>query len=146
MFQVRYLFMSAMLAAASYSSGGSSTCLAVSARRVIVPGGSTYHLEPVTIIQYTFYNFFTLFLILGSCGGLRGPIISPLYVVLQILPALPFITTLYFIFFGISFRYRNNYFISYLLYFASFGFPYKSVVVFNQSSCCSKVFPVCFSP
>ena len=42
-------FMAAVLAAASYSRGGFSTCLAISARRVMVPGGSTFHLEPGAI-------------------------------------------------------------------------------------------------
>ena len=42
-------FMAAMLAAASYSRGGFSPCLAGSVRCVIVPGGSTFHLEPGTI-------------------------------------------------------------------------------------------------
>ena len=41
--------MDAVLAAASYSRGGFSPCLAGSARRVMVPGGSTFHLEPGTI-------------------------------------------------------------------------------------------------
>ena len=42
-------FMAAVLAAASYSRIGFSTCLAVHVRRVRVPGGSVLHLEPVTI-------------------------------------------------------------------------------------------------
>ena len=42
-------FMAAVLAAASYSRIGFSTCLAVRVRRVMVPGGSVLHLEPVTI-------------------------------------------------------------------------------------------------
>ena len=41
--------MAAVLVAASYSRRGFSPCLAVSARRVRVPGGSTFHLEPGTI-------------------------------------------------------------------------------------------------
>ena len=41
--------MAAVLAAASYSWGGFSPCLAVSERRVRVPGGSIFHLEPRTI-------------------------------------------------------------------------------------------------
>ena len=41
--------MAAVLVAASYSRGGFSPCFAVSARRVMVPGGSTFHLEPGTI-------------------------------------------------------------------------------------------------
>ena len=41
--------MAAVLAAASYSRGGFSPCLAVSARRVMVPGEITFHLEPGTI-------------------------------------------------------------------------------------------------
>ena len=39
-------FMAAVLAAASYSRIGSSSCLAVRVRRVRVPGGSAFHLEP----------------------------------------------------------------------------------------------------
>ena len=38
--------MAAVLAAASCSRGGFSLYLVGSARRVIVPGGSTFHLEP----------------------------------------------------------------------------------------------------
>ena len=49
MFQVRYLFMAALWTAASYPSGGVSLCRAGSARRVMVPCGSTLHLEPQTI-------------------------------------------------------------------------------------------------
>ena len=41
--------MAAVLAAASYSRGGFSPCLAVSARRVRVSGGIMFHLEPGTI-------------------------------------------------------------------------------------------------
>ena len=41
--------MAAVLAAASYSGGGFSLCIAGSAMRVMVRGGSTFHLEPVTI-------------------------------------------------------------------------------------------------
>ena len=41
--------MAAVLAAASYSIGDFSPCLAGSARRVMVPGVSTFHLEPGTI-------------------------------------------------------------------------------------------------
>ena len=41
--------MAAVLADASYYRGGFSPCLAGSARRVMVPGGSTFHLEPGTI-------------------------------------------------------------------------------------------------
>ena len=44
--------MAAVLAAARYSRGGFSLCLAGSARRVMVPGGSTFHLEPGTIHPY----------------------------------------------------------------------------------------------
>ena len=42
-------FIAAVLAAASYFRIGFSLRLAVSARRVRVPGGITFHLEPVTI-------------------------------------------------------------------------------------------------
>ena len=42
-------FMAALLAAARYSRGGFSPCLAVNARCVRVPSGSTFHLEPGTI-------------------------------------------------------------------------------------------------
>ena len=42
-------FMAAVLAADSYSRGGFIFYLADSARRVVVPGGSTFHLEPGTI-------------------------------------------------------------------------------------------------
>ena len=41
--------MAAVLAAASYSRGGFSPCLAVSVRHVRVPVGSKFHLEPGTI-------------------------------------------------------------------------------------------------
>ena len=41
--------MPAVLAAASYYRGGFSLCLAGSAKHDMVPGGSTFHLEPVTI-------------------------------------------------------------------------------------------------
>ena len=44
--------MAAVLAAASYSREGFSPCLAISARRVRVPGGSMFHLEPGTICTY----------------------------------------------------------------------------------------------
>ena len=44
--------MAAVLAAAIYSRIGFSVCLAVRARRVRVPGGSTFHLEPRIIISY----------------------------------------------------------------------------------------------
>ena len=47
--------MAALLAAASYSRGGFSPGLFVSVMRVMVPGGSTFHLEPVTI--HPFWNF-----------------------------------------------------------------------------------------
>ena len=42
-------FMAAVLVAASYSRIGFSLYFAVRARRVRVPGGSKFHLEPVTI-------------------------------------------------------------------------------------------------
>ena len=42
-------FMAAVLAAASYSSIGFSLYFAVHERRVMVPGGSKFHLEPGTI-------------------------------------------------------------------------------------------------
>ena len=41
--------MVAVLVATSYSRGGFSLCLAASVRRVVVPGGSKFHLEPVII-------------------------------------------------------------------------------------------------
>ena len=41
--------MAAVLAAASYSRGVFSICLASSVRRVMVPGGSMFRLEPGTI-------------------------------------------------------------------------------------------------
>ena len=41
--------MAAALAVTSYSRGCFSLCLAVSARRVMVPGRSTFHLKPGTI-------------------------------------------------------------------------------------------------
>ena len=41
--------MAVVLAAASYSSGGLSPCVASSTRCVMVTGGSTFHLEPGTI-------------------------------------------------------------------------------------------------
>ena len=46
-------FMAALLAAASYSRIGFSPCLAIRARRVRVPGGGAFHLEPGTIRIYT---------------------------------------------------------------------------------------------
>ena len=51
--------MASVLAAASYSRGGFSICLAGSARRVMVPGGSTFHLEPKTIagmLKFAFHQ------------------------------------------------------------------------------------------
>ena len=42
-------FMAAVLAAARYSRIGFSLYLSVRARHVRVPGGSVFHLEPVTI-------------------------------------------------------------------------------------------------
>ena len=41
--------MAVLLAASSYSRGGFILCLAGSARRVMVQGVSTFHLEPGTI-------------------------------------------------------------------------------------------------
>ena len=41
--------MAIVSATASYSRGGFSPCLAVSVRRVMVTGGSTFQLEPGTI-------------------------------------------------------------------------------------------------
>ena len=41
--------MSAVLVAASYSRIGFNICLAIRARRVRVPGGSSFHLETGTI-------------------------------------------------------------------------------------------------
>ena len=41
--------MAVLLAVASYSRGGFSSCIAGSARSVIIPGGSTFHLELGTI-------------------------------------------------------------------------------------------------
>ena len=48
--------MAAVLAAASYSRGGFSPCLASIARRVLVPGGSTFHLEPGTMLAAARYS------------------------------------------------------------------------------------------
>ena len=45
-------FMAAVLAAASYYRIGFSPCLAVCARRVRVPCGSAFHLEPGTIVSF----------------------------------------------------------------------------------------------
>ena len=42
-------FMAAVLSAPSYSRIGFNPCLAVHAQRVMVPGGSVFHLEPGTI-------------------------------------------------------------------------------------------------
>ena len=42
--------MAAVFTAASYSRIGFSPCLAVRARRVRVPGGSAFHLDPGKII------------------------------------------------------------------------------------------------
>ena len=41
--------MAAVFAAASYYRGGVSLCLTGSVRRVMVPGGSKFHLEPIII-------------------------------------------------------------------------------------------------
>ena len=48
-FRLGSYFMAAVLAAVSYSKGKFSPCLAGSVRRVMAPGGSTFHLEPGTI-------------------------------------------------------------------------------------------------
>ena len=48
-FRLGSYFMAAVLAAASYSRGGFSLCLAGSARRVMFPCGITFHMEPGTI-------------------------------------------------------------------------------------------------
>ena len=48
-FRLGSYFMNAVLAFNSYSRGGFSLCLDSSARRVMVPGGSMFHLEPGTI-------------------------------------------------------------------------------------------------
>ena len=48
-FRLGGYFMAAVLAAASNSKIGFSPCLAVRVRRVRVPGGSAFHLEPGTI-------------------------------------------------------------------------------------------------
>ena len=50
-FRLGSYFMAAVLSAASYSRGGFSLYLDVSARHVMVTGGSTFHLEPVTILS-----------------------------------------------------------------------------------------------
>ena len=44
--------MAAVLAAASYSMMGFSIYFVVRARRVRVPGGSKFHLEPGTIVLH----------------------------------------------------------------------------------------------
>ena len=44
--------MAAVLAATRYSRGGFNPCLALSATRVMIPDGSTFHMEPVTIVLY----------------------------------------------------------------------------------------------
>ena len=51
-------FMAAVLAAASHSSIGFSIYFAVCARRVRVPGGSKFHLEPETIVLSLFYSIY----------------------------------------------------------------------------------------
>ena len=53
--------MAAVLAAASYSRIGFSLYFAVCARRVRVPGGSKFHLEPGTIISLEVQTSFRLF-------------------------------------------------------------------------------------
>ena len=53
-FRLGIYFMAAALDAASYSRGGFIPCLAGSARRVMVPGGSTFHLEPGTILSFPY--------------------------------------------------------------------------------------------
>ena len=45
-FRLGNYFMTAVLAAAIYSRGGFILCLAGSVRRVMVPGGIKFHLEP----------------------------------------------------------------------------------------------------
>ena len=49
-FRLSGYFMAAVLAAASYSRIGFSTCLTVCARRLRVPGGIAFHLDPGTIL------------------------------------------------------------------------------------------------
>ena len=49
--------MATVLAAARYYREGFSLCLAVSAKRVMVPGGSTFHLESGTIVPEPFHDF-----------------------------------------------------------------------------------------
>ena len=51
--------MAAVLADAIYSRGGFSPCLAGSARCVMVPGGSMFHLEPGTI-HVKFENYLVI--------------------------------------------------------------------------------------
>ena len=48
-FRLCSYFMASVLSATSYYRGGFSLCLDGSAMRVMVPGGSTFHLESVTI-------------------------------------------------------------------------------------------------
>ena len=48
-FRLGSYFMAAVWAAASYSRWGFSLCRAGNARRVMVPGGSKFHMEPGTI-------------------------------------------------------------------------------------------------
>ena len=51
--------MASVLEAAIYSRGGFSLCLAGSARRVMVPGGSMFHLEPGKIVPSALISFST---------------------------------------------------------------------------------------
>ena len=50
MIRVKWLFMAAVLAAAIYYRGDVIPYFAVSAGRVRVPGGSVFHLKPITIV------------------------------------------------------------------------------------------------
>ena len=54
-------FMTAVLAAASYSRIGFSLYFAVRARHVRVPGGSKFHLEPGTIPVKGFFQIVNLY-------------------------------------------------------------------------------------
>ena len=82
-FRLGSYFMAAVLAAASYSIGGFSLCLSVSARHVMVPGVITFHLEPGTIHPWwnltgtgclwcsLYFSQISLFSIRDRGGGLQ---------------------------------------------------------------------------
>ena len=61
--------MSSVLVAASYSIGGFSLYLVSSAGRDMVPGGSTFHLEPGTIHSLKFFAQLNIYLCFSTRGA-----------------------------------------------------------------------------